>query len=99
MTRRVRARKRKINEDVRLGLYDIVDNCWLGDDYGPALYRLHEREMAMLASASARLSLGWPWNRIDIRIYNEPANHKRDNLPYKQPLAESLRQLESGERI
>lgn len=78
----------------QFGLYDAVDNLWIGDDNGP--FRYDDEIVARLVAEVTSRSLGWSATRIRARPYTGIVRQIRDAVPLIYPAGTVLRDIERG---
>jgi hypothetical protein len=90
--------------DVAYGVYDTVDNCWLGDETGPKLFARKDAKNGVTQEILARISaqmtgvqMGYPVGRLRAQVFNEQELRLRDSVPTKMSAVEALTKLENGE--
>jgi len=88
---------------MKWGVYDTVDNVWIGDDAGPVLYDNDpdkpEITGEFLAKASAQIvdmRLGQPPGRCRAREWVEQSVRLRDTVDTKMSTLTALERLEGG---
>ena len=93
-------------QDVKYGIYDTQDNCWLGDENGPKLFdREHElvkrglpqRTAAQIAAQMTAVQLGYPQTRLVALEFKTQELVLKDSVDTKMTAVEALRKLENGE--
>ena len=93
-------------QDVKYGIYDTQDNCWLGDENGPRLYTLEDSKKlkgmpqqlaARIAAQMTAVQLGYPQTRLVAREFKQEELVLRDSVDTKMTAVEALRKLENGE--
>lgn len=80
--------------NTRYGLYDIKDNCWLGNSEGPLLYE--DQQLARIAARILDVRLGNPAGRTRAEEYLAEATTKLDDLQPKYSAEEAINRLEEG---
>jgi hypothetical protein len=76
------------------GIYDTQDDCWIGGDQGPTLYR--EWLLAQAGAQIVNARWNWPPVRCRARIYFLPYPRLRDTIEAQMTGAEAVRRLEEG---
>lgn len=93
-------------QDVKYGIYDTQDCCWLGDENGPKLFdRDHElvkrglpqRVAAQIAAQMTAVQVGYPQTRLVAREFKPQELVHKDSVDTKMSAVEALRKLENGE--
>ena len=88
---------------MKYGVFDTVDELWIGDDKGPKLFDTEDprfgADAALFAQAAAQIAntqMGWPPTRLEARPYTLQAVHLRDEVHTKMGPKAALRRLEAG---
>lgn len=94
---------------MRYGIWDPIDQCWLGDGTGPKTFGAGDvvgedreldddgaRAIARVSAEIACVQLGWPRNRCQVREYDGSGTKLKDELPAKDTTENVLRKLERG---
>jgi hypothetical protein len=76
------------------GLFDTVDQCWLGDDKGPKTFT--DRTLAQASAQMTCVQLGWPQDRVRPKPMPDGVNRHKDDMDLKMTPAEALRAIEDG---
>lgn len=93
--------------DVAYGIYDTVDNCWLGDENGPRLYTredsaklqgMPQELVARIAAQVVEVQLGYEPGRLRAVEFREQELVHKDSVDTKMTPLEALIKLENGER-
>lgn len=83
------------------GVYDKVDNCWMGTETGPLLYTdatlpgVPAAKMAAVAAAVMTEQTGWPEGRLIPRFYDDDATQLRDKIDVPITGLEAIQRIES----
>ena len=77
-----------------LGLFDIVDKCWLGNSQGPLLY--DDPELAQIAAQVSAKRLGFNMLRIQVKPWAGDAWVKKDDLETVMSGEDAVKHLEDG---
>ena len=95
-------------QDVKYGIYDTQDNCWLGDENGPRLYDLElskkmkgmpQQLAARIAAQMTEVQLGYTPGRLRaVEFKNQDSLVLKDSVDTKMTAVAALRKLENGER-
>jgi len=80
--------------DVGFGIYDTVDNCWLGDDNGPVLYG--DLVIARISAQVQGVRLGYEPTRLQHRVYDYKPVRLRDTVNAKMDNVTALKLIEDG---
>ena len=75
------------------GLYDTVDNLWMGNNEGPLVYDVEQ--WAKLAAQVMNKQLGYVL-RIECRVYDESPKHLKDEVKAVMSGVEAIKNLEEG---
>ncbi len=87
------------------GVFDTVDNCWLGDDKGPKLFSDEHpttqqlngaRTCAKICAQITAVRLDYNPARLQPRLYTSPATKLRDEVKTKVSAAGALKAIEDG---
>jgi len=85
------------------GLYDTVDNCWLGTEMQPKLFTREDSialnglplpTLAQIAAQMAGVQLGYHPGRIQAREFHAGELTLKDEVPTKMTALEALKKLE-----
>lgn len=76
------------------GLFDTVDQCWLGDDKGPKTFT--DKKLAQVSAQMTCVQLGWRQDRVKPMPYDGGADKLKDELGLKLTPAEALKAIEDG---
>lgn len=79
---------------MKYGIYDTVDECWLGDDNGPKLFE--DEVVAQVAAQATGVQLGYAPTRIQHKEFIPASLHLRDQVDAKMTMLEALQGIEEG---
>lgn len=76
------------------GLHDTKDNCWMGDNRGPFLYK--KEELAQIAARIVDVQLKQVAGRTKSTLYTEDVLVKKDDKEVLIGAEEAIEKLECG---
>ncbi len=79
---------------MKWGIYDPVDNCWMGNDHGPHLF--DDQVIARLVSETTDVMLGYPRRRLLEKEFPDEKLRLRDTADVKMSAEEALDAMENG---
>lgn len=85
---------RAIMKKSYLGLFDIADKSWIGNERGPLLY--DDPELAQVAAQVSAKRLGFCMLRIQVKPWPGDAWVKKDDLEAVMSGEDAVRYLEDG---
>lgn len=81
--------------DKQWGVYDIQDNCWIGNDAGPKVF--DDFTVARIAAEVCADQLGYELHgRLEAREYVSGNVRLRDEIPTKRSPLKALQRIEDG---
>ena len=88
---------------MKYGIYDTIDNVWMGDKNGPKLfdtedakYGQHALELAKISAHMGCQQLGYPPTRLREREFTESVLIKRDEKEPIRSAVDALKRIERG---
>jgi hypothetical protein len=78
----------------KYGVFDTVDQLWMGDESGPKLF--DDEKIAMVAAQIVDVRLGHPPGRHQACLWLPAAITLRDTVPTRLDALEALTLLEEG---
>lgn len=78
----------------RYGVYDPVDNVWMGNDAGPVRY--DDPLIARLVAELLEVQVGLERGRLKAREYDCQNPRLRDSIDAKMKPEEAIRRMEEG---
>lgn len=94
---------------MKYGIFDTVDNCWLGDDRGPRLFAEGDRlpngqtvpsgmqlSLARISAQITSIQMGYSSGRLEARSYDDSGDTLKDEVPTLMTPAEALKRAMGG---
>jgi hypothetical protein len=81
---------------VKWGVFDTVDECWMGNSKGPLSY--DDEKLAQVAAMVMDMRINWQIGRCRARVLPHPLPWRlRDTKDTRMSTVDALERLEKGE--